>query len=229
MNLFEKNWISSRFVDFELKKYTLLGYLQKVENKFTQSKVYPYLSILKAARAELTALIQNVEMINLRQQKMLENQHQELIFKVSEIDTLIQISNYAVPKLENSIDSGNTIEQFVLSNIDFRPVGILPVQKNEGYLIIRNDGLSRVYRYQLRNVTPSSDNETYSTQLKTWFVQGPAIDKYRNTEDIKYNLIKTHRDLPNPATYSLQSQLSLPFTETLVPIGRKLLFQVLQA
>ena len=40
------NWYSDGWIDFELKKYKLLAYLQKADDFFKQSKLYPVLSEL---------------------------------------------------------------------------------------------------------------------------------------------------------------------------------------
>lgn len=224
MNLFEQNWISSACLDLEYKQYMFLAYLQKVEQKFKQSKVYPYLSVIRAEHENLITLKQQIDFFSLQHQ--IQN-NDEPIQLSSEIETLIKISDFALPRLNESILSGEEIEQLVINELDFKPVGLLPVIRNEGYLIFRHNALARIYRFQLRRITPFNDSETHTHHLKTWFVRHSVTGKYRNSEDLKYELIKSHRDLPNPATYSINSNLELPYTETLVPIGRKLLYRFL--
>lgn len=224
MNLFEQNWISSSWIDLEYKRYTFMAYLQKVEQKFKQSKVYPYLSVIRAEHENLIQLKENIKLLNAQHQIVAR----EDSYRISnEIETLLKISEFALPRLYASIQSGEEIEQLVLNELDFQPVGLLPVLRNEGYLIFRHDALARIYRFQLRKIAPSQDSETHSHHLKTWFIQHSNTGKFRNSEDLKYELIKFYRDLPNPATYSINSNLALPYTETLVPIGRKLLYRFL--
>lgn len=224
MNLFEQNWISSACLDLEYKQYLFLAYLQKVEQKFKQSKVYPYLSVIRAEHKNLILLKENIEFYSTQHQNQTNDEPIQL---VNEIDTLIKISDFALPRLNESILAGEEIEQLVLNELEFQAVGILPVIRNEGYLIFRHDALARIYRFQLRKITPFKDSDTHRHHLKTWFVKQSITSKYRNSEDLKYELIKAHKDLPNPATYSINSNLQLPYTETLVPIGRKLLYRFL--
>ena len=42
----KENWFSDGWIDYELKKYTLLAYLKHVDEFFQDTKVYPFLSDL---------------------------------------------------------------------------------------------------------------------------------------------------------------------------------------
>jgi hypothetical protein len=42
-------------------------------------------------------------------------------------------------------------------------------------------------------------------------------------ENIKYHLIKSRNDLPNPAVYSIETELSYPVDETLLPVAKRVL------
>ena len=46
MSSLSTNWITEKHIDFEYKKYVLLGYLQHVNESFTENKLYPSLSEL---------------------------------------------------------------------------------------------------------------------------------------------------------------------------------------
>ena len=39
-----ENWFAEGYIDFELKKYTLLAYLQQVNGFFNENKLYPQLA-----------------------------------------------------------------------------------------------------------------------------------------------------------------------------------------
>lgn len=222
MKIFEKDWLASKWVDFEYKKYILLSYLQQVKAKYDARKVYPYLLMLRNQQEDL-------RLITTALQSQKPNALQVLLFGEEpdtdqfEMDNLMKIAEFALPKITAYLEEGESLEEFVMRNIEFRPVGVLPFDKSEGYLIFRNPGLARIYRYQLGRITPGSDNEIYSTQLKTWFLHTCNTHTYTTTADIKYELIKTQKDLPNPATFSVECNFEFPFPETLVPVGRKLL------
>jgi hypothetical protein len=44
MKTLSETWFAEGFIDFELKKYTLLAYLQEVNKHFGENKLYPQLA-----------------------------------------------------------------------------------------------------------------------------------------------------------------------------------------
>ena len=46
MENLKDNWLTEGLIDFEYKKYQLLGYLQKVKDSFNRVELYPFLSDL---------------------------------------------------------------------------------------------------------------------------------------------------------------------------------------
>src|ERR671921_1175519 len=44
MKTLSETWFADGYIDFELKKYTLLAYLQEVNKYFNENKLYPQLA-----------------------------------------------------------------------------------------------------------------------------------------------------------------------------------------
>src|SRR6476620_597143 len=44
MKSLSETWFAEGYIDFELKKYTLLAYLQEVNRYFNENKIYPQLA-----------------------------------------------------------------------------------------------------------------------------------------------------------------------------------------
>jgi hypothetical protein len=59
MKTLSANWITENLVDFEYKKYVLLGYLQQVKEHFKDKKLYPDLSDVISHYKNLLALKNN--------------------------------------------------------------------------------------------------------------------------------------------------------------------------
>lgn len=225
MKLFEYNWLSSKWVDFEYKKFTLLAYLQHVNKKYSESKVYPYLHLLKRQLDDLLLMRRSFESLDpgLIQQLLYGDDFRPHVHS-EEIEIIRSVVDFAMPRLRGAIGEGLEIEDLVLNSVVFEPVGVIPVEKREGYLIFNTVKRNRIYRYELRRIEPGCDDEIHSARLKTWFIESQACSPFSAYTDIKYNMIKRDPSLPNPATYAVSSSLTLPYTETLVPIGRKLLY-----
>ena len=51
-----QGWAYAPSIDLELKQYTLLGYLQRIQGRFDEYKLYPYLEHIQAQVAELRQL-----------------------------------------------------------------------------------------------------------------------------------------------------------------------------
>ena len=57
MHKLNPNWFVENRVDFELKKYQLLGYLKQVNTSFNKHKLYPHLGDLVAHYRNLNDFI----------------------------------------------------------------------------------------------------------------------------------------------------------------------------
>lgn len=59
MSTLNPNWITEKHIDFEYKKYMLLGYLQHVNSHFSEHKLYPSLSELVTHYKNVVTLREN--------------------------------------------------------------------------------------------------------------------------------------------------------------------------
>lgn len=228
MNLFEHNWMTSKWVDFEFKKYTLLDYLQKVAGKFREQRVYPYLAVLRKEHQSLLNLKEATQGHTPNDlQRMLYGETTEPAIS-EEMRTVQQLVRFALPRMNETLAQGDELIEKVKTIIRFESVGLLPCNRREGYVIFRHQSRARTYRYALRNVAPGSDNEIHTSHLKTWFLSEDVTSAFRPAADIKYELLRTHRDLPNPAVFEVNYSLSLPYPETLVPVCRTMLYEAIQ-
>jgi hypothetical protein len=197
--------------------------------------LYPTLAELIKTRRLLKSIVdemgkvkgllpQSITSINL--EKM------EIEFSYSEypnenLEQVKQLIEWTLPQIEALIREGATIYEFVEEKMKLATVGIIPAYKNEGYLFVP-DVFARelaLYRYELSLFTHYDD--TYRG-LKTRLIERfeEKVLK-RELQSIKLDLIKSHTDLPNPATYSVQLDLDFPFDETILPIVKRLLVRFL--
>jgi hypothetical protein len=228
MSTLSVNWITEKHIDFEYKKYLLLGYLQQVSEEFTESKLYPSLAELLNHYRNVVAIRDNKRSLfesfperlsgtdmkdfNLMYEKLLADDQ-----IMSEIESIIQFS---IPQFEKYINEGRSIYDFIESRISISPVGILPLNADEGYLLLSYSpsGDTLVYEYHITIFeSPEEKYRGIATEYLTTFSRTLG-----NTfENIKSELIRYHRKLPNPATYVVESELHVPLKETLLPMAKR--------
>ncbi|MGB1241558.1 MAG: hypothetical protein ACPG49_03490 [Chitinophagales bacterium] len=227
-NQLKTNWLVEGSIDFEYKKYLLLAYLQQVSRNFDAQKVYPFLSDLifhyqnlvifkeekQKVSGQFTQRIRKIDLDNFRieyEKLMHDDEYME------EIETIL---TFAIPQIKVQMQNGRELYEFVEAKLQIEPVGIVPLQSDEGYLLLSNGkrGDTQVYNYKLTIFESAS--EKYRA-IRTHYLRS-YIRKFTNTyETIKLDLIRTNRALPNPATFLVRSEQAFPLQETLLPIAKR--------
>lgn len=232
MESLSTTWLTDHLIDFEYKKFTLLAYLQNVQKKFNEHKLYPQLSDLVLHYDNLVKLKQNKEFLfeNFPKtatgidSKQLRITYQKLVKDDELMDQLSEIIQYALPQLDHSINEGKDLYNYVEEHLSFHEVGLLPIYQNEGYVLLTNqlDSNLLVYRYKLSLI--EQQHEQYRA-IHTDFVSNEVKSLSNTVNKIKMKLTKTFTELPNPATFLITSKLHFPVKETLLPIAQRLLLR----
>lgn len=236
-NLKLETFLSSE-QDWEINQYKVLGGIKEFQTEFNKKKIYPALSELIALSTVLQEILDNEANLNGKFPKQIVNydfKNKKLIFetieKINDKEKfLFGLIEWALPLIKNAIEEAAVLFEFVEKNIEIEEVGILPLYKDEGYIIIPDNTNRKLMVHRFECTLFSSNSEKYRT-LKTTFIeeiQKAVIEK--SPESIKLELIKKFSDLPNPATYFCETELDFPFTETIFPIAkRKLMAKVAAA
>jgi len=228
MKTLSETWFADGYIDFELKKYTLLAYLQEIGKHFTENKLYPQLSDVIFHYNNLVAFRENKKFLQEQFPKQLTGIQLEklqlLYEQMIEDDQLMQeleeIINYSVARMKRTISSGTEIYEFVEDKLNIFPVGLLPLDINEGYFFL-NEGNAREIRiYQYRLSIFEKHDEKYRS-IKTEYIGDWERNMVNTYELIKMELIRRRKQLPNPAVYSIETELTFPLDETLLPIAKR--------
>jgi hypothetical protein len=229
MEKLSKDWLTQGLIDFEYKKYLLLGYLQTVKQSFGRVELYPFLADLVFHYRNLLAVKENKALIresfpkeiSLEEFKKLELSYREMVEDDSIMSELESIIEFAIPQIKDSLQEGSVIYEYVESNFEISPVGVTPLYANEGYLFVTQppEKETKVYRYQ---VSIFEDSKEQLRSLNTQFVESVNKNPLNTYERIKLDLIKRYKDLPNPAAFLVLSKLKVPFAETLMPVAKRL-------
>jgi hypothetical protein len=230
MATLRNDWLTADWIDFEYKKYVLLAYLKGVKKSFDASQLYPVLNELIFHYRNLKQMQENKQlMYDSFPQEISREDFQKLKLryrKIVEDDELMQvieeIIQYALPMVHTLLKEGKDLYEFVESRLDLQPIGISPLYLNEGYLFVFHPPhkQTKIFRYQL---TLFEHADEQMRGLHTQYVDTVNKLPWISFEQMKLALVKRFADLPNPATYLLDSQLAFPFDETLMPVAKRLL------
>src|SRR5256885_2268762 len=226
MKQLSETWFAEGYIDFELKKYTLLAYLKEINKYFTENKLYPQLADLIFHYNNLMAFRENKKYLQEHfpkkltgiQIEKLQLLYEQMIEDNELMQELEEIINYSAGEMKSTISSGAEIYEFVEENLTIMPIGLVPLDIQEGYFFLSagNNKTTRVYHYRL-SIFEKHDEKFRS--IKTSYVQMNQRSMIYTFENIKLDLIKNRNDLPNPAVYSIETKINFPVEETLLPVA----------
>jgi hypothetical protein len=214
MKNLSETWFAEGRIDFELKKYTLLAYLQEVNKYFNENKLYPQLADVIFHYHNIISFRENKKYLQEHFPKKLTGFQMEklqvLYEQMIEDDELMQeleeIIQYSAGKIKSTISSGTEIYEFVEEKISINPIGLLPLDTQEGYFFLSAAESSRTRVYHYRLSIFEKHDEKYRS-IKTHFLDHWVRSISSTYEHIKSELIRHRKDLPNPAVYSIETPL----------------------
>lgn len=228
MRTLSETWFADGYIDFELKKYTLLAYLQEINRYFNENKLYPQLADVVFHYNNLVAFKKNKKYLQEQFPKKLTGvqlQKLQLLYEqMIEDDELMReledIIHFAENKMQVTINNGSEIYEMVEDKMVITPVGLIPLDLNEGYFFLSKAATKDTYVYHYRLSIFEKHDEKYRS-IKTQFINSWHRTFVNTYEHIKTELIQSYTSLPNPAVYSIEVELSFPIEETLLPVAKR--------
>lgn len=230
MATLNKDWLTEKHIDFEYKKYVLLAYLKTIEDEFQATKLYPSLSELfehyKRVRDLKDGKQQMLDSFPARLQGFDFEKFKLSYEKIMQDDGLMQeietIINFSIPQFEFYLNEGKKIYDFVEEHIHISPVGLMPLYPNHGYMFLKNEKTAgtKVYEYQ---ITIFEQPEEKYRGINTRFITSFEHSITNTFESIKNDLIRANKNIPNPATFAIESDIGIPVDETFLPIAKRTL------
>lgn len=230
MDKLKDNWLTDGLIDFEYKKYQLLAYFKHVKESFNRIELYPFLSDLVFHYRNLLSLKENKSLISESFPKELspeslrnmEINYRKMIADDAVMQEIESIIGYALPQFKESLDEGSFVYEFVESKCEITPVGLTSLYGNEGYLFVTQppEKETNIYRYQVTIFQHSI--ESYRG-INMEFIHTAERTLSNTYENLKLNLIRQYTQLPNPSVYLVLSKVKVPYTQTLMPVAKRLL------
>lgn len=221
--------------DFETSQYKVLAGLKSISEDFQQNKIYPHLSHLIELHNTLSDILKRLQDLRNEFPKRIkkidfvnqEIEHEVVFVAGSDLAKVEELIEWALPHIKAKIEEGKTIYEFVNDEIKLEEVGIIPNYTDEGYFFVPDNEESKLLLFQYEVTIFESSKDTYRS-LKTAFLNALEQGKaHLSPNAIKLDLISQNKELPNPATYAFNTDLSFPFNETIFPITKRKLLQQL--
>ncbi len=232
MSELSNDWLTEGLIDFEYKKYMLLAYLKKIRKEFGNTHLYPSLAELIFHHNNLQRVRNNKDLIYEKFPKNIDRAdfeklkltYRKALADADVIKELGDIIRFAMPRFQEAIEEGKEIYEFVEEQMEFEPVGIIPMYLDEGYLLINQDRRRDVLVYKYQTSVFESSREKYRG-INIEFVANDFTDITRPVERVKMDLSRQNSDLPNPATYVVTYKLGFPHKSTVLPVAKRLLMR----
>jgi hypothetical protein len=228
MKTLSETWFADGYIDFELKKYTLLAYLQEINQNFQENKLYPQLADVIFHYNNLVAFRENKKFLQEHFPKKLSGLQMEKIQVLYEqmiqddelMRELEDIIEYSTKHMKTAISNGTEIYEFVEDKLSIHPVGIMPMTSKEGYFLLCDGSANatRVYSYYLSFF--EKHDEKYRS-MRTEYIDSWQRSFTNTYEAIKSELLYRKPELPHPAVYAIETSLKFPLDETLLPVAKR--------
>ncbi len=232
MTKLDKDWLTEGLIDSEYKKYILLAYIQEVKANFGVKVLYPFMSDLVFHYRNLQALKDNKTLLYENFPKRISKAdfenlkvNYERIIKDDQLMKEIEdIINFSLPQFKNTLEAGKEIYENIARHVAIEPIGIIPLYIYEGYLFLSGPESTDTMVYQYQMKVFKHGNENYRA-ISTEFIENTQIGVGHTFERLKADLIARNKQLPNPATYLVRSEVRCPVRTTLLPITKRLLME----
>lgn len=230
MKSLSKSWLTDPHIDAEYKSYVLLDYLQNIQRAFEKFELFPSLSDLIEHYRQLLALKNSSDLardlfpkqltgINWKEKKLT---YEQLAEDISLMEEIINIMEFSIPRMKEQIELGKEIYDEIETSIFMNVIGLLPLKKDEGYLLVNTGTEVLAYQYKLSLYEHS---QTRYKGLRTELANNYSWNLSTTYVSIKHDLIRQNTTLPNPATFAFETEKKIPLSECYLPIVRRMLLQ----
>lgn len=198
--------------DEEANRYRMLAYLQRIKARYHERKLYPYLDELADRIGALCQLRNSLGHVSVEQHAT----------DRSPLRGLQVVLASTLPALSEVWEEGHGLSLDLRARLHMEPIGLQPLRKEEGYLLLRQGNNARVYLYAVRRITPPEPHPPHQ-EIMTQYVTDYALGITCTFEHVKLDLVRRAVPLPNPAVYAITTELELPAMETFVPLAKQLI------
>jgi hypothetical protein len=219
--------------DVEQTQYQILANLQRAEAAFEEQRVYPHLGRLVQLHRGLVTVLERTEDFRSPETGRITGidwDDASVTYEWPELEgtemTVVEdLIRWALPQIRSTIEEGRSVYEHVEENTELETVGIVPSYLQEGYLMVpdRESDVLHVLRYELSIIQEEGEKHRALRTVHCKTVEQEGVDVHPSS--VKLDLLEERRDLPAPATYFSNTDLQVPYKETLLPVVKRRLIR----
>ncbi|HLP10505.1 MAG TPA: hypothetical protein VK177_01165 [Flavobacteriales bacterium] len=215
------NWFYRPRLDYELKQYEALAFEQYLEVCLQQAILVPPLRELRVQINSVNTFLNEMHAgyyVKQKKIKSVDMQNAQLNYQVFKDDCLSEVENicsFLLKKINPYKDEFENLHKKAMSEIDVVPVGISPIYCDEGWILLGSATKTDVFFYKHTRLLDDDGKGNF----QTWFHNSYENSLTFTPVQIKRELIKQHKDFPNPAVYFANSVSTYPVIETYLPVA----------
>jgi hypothetical protein len=201
--------------DLEKSKYLILNKIQFCEKELNSSRLYTTYQMLINIYTQLADILNSHNRIFnkeytdvLSEEEMLERQ----ILINSDLEKSFDLMHWAFAHINRTLETGRAIYDFVDGSINIESIGISSEHNKEGYIVLPDNR-----SHQLRII--KYEKNLYKI-LKTKEVGNYNWNIIVIPKEILRNYIISD-DILNQIIYYLDTELSFPYIETILPVAKR--------
>jgi hypothetical protein len=217
--------------DAEAAEYRVLAGLQEARRAFTRTRVYPHLAELIALRRSLADLVDGAERLEDGLPTRVVGVDWDTGSVIQERSDLtgallaLELARWTLPRLDAVIDEGRALFEFVDAHAELASVGLVPRYQAEGFLLLPEpEGGWRAVRYAV-SALAGDDGAYRALRTTPVSVTLPALAP---PSAWKEALLASCADLTTPATYCVETDVSFPLEETVLPVAKRKLLRMVK-
>jgi hypothetical protein len=165
-------WVFEKPIDLEHKEYVLLDYISKIDKELENFKLYPTFQELSIHLANLTAVKEKLEYIQMREYPE-EIDDEILIYNIiykkikgfenEDLKNIVKIAKNSHEKLKDYFLIAKSIWSIVFESVLIRPfqnnIDKNLFKNNEGYLIFRYKEETFLYKFEIKKINRKFDED----------------------------------------------------------------------
>lgn len=221
--------------DLEYNQYKILAILKEYKAQMRKNNLYPAFTELNQIDRFLNTYLSKSTAPKKPGLKKIKSLFPEAINANNDNEKTetqydpetVELVKWAKPYVEEVMTEGYAIYEYVHSNLHIKTIEPVPSYRDQGYFIVHDYTDAQLLLIEYLCFFFESKKAPVRSLKTKLITQVPFNENYSSATEVGFKLIEKYGNLVNPAIYICDSDLELPFSETIFPIAKSKLLSSL--